>query len=121
MRHESTPTINAEMTIRRMDLTDGDREAVASLADLDSHQGLDGPVLGVEVEGSLLAAVSLSTGELVADPFSRTAELRALLELRAMQLRRRSPKGGSRLPRRRSRPAVGGAPAGSILSLPRWG
>jgi hypothetical protein len=118
MRHESAPTINTEMTIRRVDVDDGDREAVAELAALDSRQTLDGPVLGIEVEGKLLAAISLATGELISDPFSRTAELRTLLELRARQLRRRGSK--LRLPHR-SRPALGGSPAGTIVSLPRWG
>jgi hypothetical protein len=118
MRHETTPTINTEMTIRRMDLTETDRASVASLADLDTRPHLDGPVLGVEVEGSLLAAVSLETGDLISDPFSRTAELRTLLETRAAQLRRRNSKRGLR---RGRRPAVGGSPAGTIISLPRWG
>jgi hypothetical protein len=118
MRHETTSTINTEMTIRRMDLTDTDRASVASLADLDTHPHLEAPVLGVEVEGSLLAAISLETGDVISDPFSRTAELRTLLETRAAQLRRRGSKRGLR---RGSRPAVGGSPAGTIISLPRWG
>jgi hypothetical protein len=120
MRHESAPTINTEMTIRRMDAGDSDRESVAELAALDSHQTLEGPVLGIEVEGKLRAAISLATGETISDPFSRTAELRTLLQLRARQLRRRGSKRGLRLPHR-SRPALGGSPAGTIVSLPRWG
>jgi hypothetical protein len=120
MRHESAPTINTEMTIRRMDAEDSDREAVAELAARDSRETLDGPVLGIEVEGTLLAAISLATGEIISDPFSRTAELRNLLELRARQVQRRGSKRGLRLPHR-SRPALGGAPAGTIISLPRWG
>jgi hypothetical protein len=120
MSDESAPTINTEMTIRRMDVDDGDRESVAELAALDSRQTPAGPVLGIEVEGKLLAAVSLATGETISDPFSRTAELRTLLELRARQLQRRGSKRGLRLPHR-SRPALGGAPAGTIISLPRWG
>jgi hypothetical protein len=120
MRHESAPTINTEMTIRRMDVGDRDREAIAELAALDSSEALEGPVLGLEVEGNLLAAISLTTGQMISDPFSRTAELRTLLELRARQLQRRGSKLGARLPRR-SRPALGGSPAGTIVSLPRWG
>ena len=120
MRHDTVPTITSEITIRRMDLADADRDSVAELADLDSRRAPDGPVLGAEVEGTLLAAISLTTGDVIADPFSRTAELRPLLETRAVQLRRRGSKPGLRLPRR-SRPAVGGAPAGSIIRLPRWG
>jgi hypothetical protein len=119
MTHE-TATINSQITIRRMDLSDADRGSVSELADLDSRHAPEGPVLGAEVEGTLLAAISLTTGDVIADPFSRTAELRALLETRAGQVRRRGSKRGLGLPRRR-RPAVGGAPAGSIIRLPRWG
>jgi len=121
--HNHPGTLNTEMTIRRIDLTDEGREAIARLSELDSSEVLEGPVLGLEVEGSLLAAISLTNGELVSDPFSRTAELRSLLKLRAAQLRRRGSRRerGLRIPRRRSRPAVGGSPAGTIISLPRWG
>ncbi len=78
--------INSAMTIRRMDVTDADQAALARLAELDSGAELEGPVLGAEVEGRLLAAISIETGEVIADPFSRTSELRALLKLRAAQL-----------------------------------
>jgi hypothetical protein len=120
MRHESAPTINTEMTIRRMDVGDSDRKAIAELAALDSREALAEPVLGIEVEGKVLAAISLATGEMISDPFSRTAELRTLLDLRARQLQRRGSKRGLRLPHR-SRPALGGSPAGTIVALPRWG
>jgi hypothetical protein len=76
-------------------------------------------VLGLEIEDSLLAAVSLSTGDAIADPFSRRDELRRMLELRATQIRGRARKRGRRLGK--GRPAVGGSPAGSIITLPRWG
>jgi hypothetical protein len=115
-------TVNATMTIRRMDLAGADLEAVTRLAELDSRAPLDGPVLGIEVEGVLLAAISLNTGKAVADPFSRTSELRALLKLRVAQIQeRRSDTRGrrARVFSRRSRPAVGGSPPGQIISLPR--
>jgi len=83
-------TTNTTLTIRQ--LTDSDDADVARLAELDSSSGLRAPLLGAEVEGRLLAAVSVETGEVLADPFSRTAELRDMLELRALQLRKRSPK-----------------------------
>ncbi len=113
-----TTTTDSAITIRRMDLSNDDRDAVAELADRDSRDHLNGPVLGLEVEGRLLAAISLSSGAEVSDPFAPTDELRSVLELRAGQLRKRF--GGSR-ERKRSRPAVGGSPAGSIIKLPRWG
>jgi hypothetical protein len=117
----SETTINTQLTIRRMDLTEVDREAVATLAARDSGDPLDGPVIGIEVEGQLLAAASLSSGEVVADPFSRTDELQAMLALRAAQLARRElgPRRGLRLPGRRPRLALAGGPPGSIATIPR--
>jgi hypothetical protein len=117
---ENTETINAATTIRRLDLTDADHEAVARLAERDSARSLEGPVLGLEVEGSLVAATSLTNGRTIADPFSRSDELRSLLELRASQLRRRGwRRGAGRFGRRRRRPAVGGGPPGHLGPLPR--
>lgn len=112
--------INTAMTIRRMDLTEADRSAVAQLAARDSGAPLEAPVLGIEVEGRLLAARSLSSGEVVADPFSRTAELRAMLELRAAHLQRRRPglARGHRFARR-GRLAIGAGPSGGMATLPR--
>ncbi|HEY8000510.1 MAG TPA: hypothetical protein VID76_01155 [Solirubrobacterales bacterium] len=114
--------INATMTIRRMDLDDGDARALARLAALDSRAQLEGPVLGAEVEGRLLAAIAVASGDVVADPFSRTSELRALLKLRRAQIQERSAgtrRRRSRIFGRSSRPAVGGSPAGQIITLPR--
>ncbi|HXV52759.1 MAG TPA: hypothetical protein VD765_05980 [Solirubrobacterales bacterium] len=114
--------LNSAMTIRRLDLTDRDLEALEKLAELDSGEALEGAVLGIEVEGRLLAAIEIETGKVIADPFSRTSELRALLKLRASQLDNRPgrlPKRELRLFGRRTRPAVGGSPAGQIISLPR--
>src|SRR5215207_2080363 len=103
-----TETINNATIIRRMDLTNADHEALARLAERDSARLPQSPVLGLEVEGSLVAATSLTSGETIADPFSRSDELRSLLELRAAQLRRRgSRRGAGRFGRRRRRPAVG--------------
>lgn len=76
------------LTIRR--LTAGDGPAIRRLAELDSKPEPKRPLIGAEVEGRLLAAYSLPAGEGIADPFSRTAELLALLELRATQLVSRS-------------------------------
>lgn len=118
MNNETSAPVNAAITIRRLDLREDDRAPLARLAELDSHPGLEGPVLGVEVEGRLLAAISLASGDTIADPFSRTGELTDLLQARARQLRRRNRKHRVR---RSGRPAVAGGPAGSIITLPRWG
>jgi hypothetical protein len=67
--------------------TDSDAEGrLASVAARDSQRLPEGPWLVAEVEGATLAVLSLADGAFVADPFSRTVELRALLELRAKQL-----------------------------------
>ncbi len=109
------------ITIRRIDVTGDDQAALVRLADLDSHNRLEGPALGAEVDGRLLAAMSIETGEVIADPFSRTSELRAMLKLRLAQLDQRH--GGrqhrSRIFGPRSRPALGGSPAGQIVTLQR--
>ncbi len=114
-------TENASIVIRPLSAGETDRRALADLAQRDSRRPLAGPVLGAEVDGRLLAAISLAGGDLIADPFKPTSELRAMLKLRAAQL----AQGGR--PRRRSRgifgrparPAVGGSPAGEIIALQR--
>ncbi len=115
--------VNTALTIRRLDLDDAGAAALTKLAELDSHEPLAGPVIGAEVEGRLLAAISIASGDVIADPFSRTSELRALLKLRVAQLQHRRGEHrrprGSRLIGRGGRPAVGGSPAGQIITLPR--
>jgi hypothetical protein len=64
-----------------------DGAAVARLAQLDTASPPDSPLLGAIVEGRLLAAHSLATGESIADPFRHTAEIRSLLAERASQVR----------------------------------
>jgi len=44
------------------------------------------PHLVAEVDGSIRAALSLRTGETIADPFTHTAHLRHMLAVRASQL-----------------------------------
>ena len=105
------------LVIRRLE---GDDLAAAKrLAQLDSSPLPEGDLLGALVEGRLLAAISLQGGESIADPFSRTTELRALLELRAAQLRRRV-NGHRRLRRSLPRPKPHAALAGSPPGAERW-
>ncbi len=78
------------VTIRRLGAAD--TPVVLRLVELDSKDVPEGDLLGAEIEGRLVAVAPISGGETVADPFSRTSELRALLELRAAQLRNRSPR-----------------------------
>ena len=78
------------VTIRRLGAAD--TPAVLQLAELDSKDVPEGDLLGAEIEGKLVAVAAIAGGETVADPFSRTGELRALLELRVAQLRNREPR-----------------------------
>ena len=114
--HFPTTAQTDGISIRR--LGRDDLGEVGRLAQLDSRRPPEGALLGVEIEGRLLAAISLTTGESMADPFSRTGELRALLELRAAQLRRRENHRGRplHLPRPRARAALAGSPPGAA----RW-
>ena len=104
---------SAAVTIRKA--RSDDAAALAVLAERDSGRTLDGDVVVAEVEGAILAAISLENGMVLADPFSRTRELRNLLELRRAQLQRRSRP--SRLPalirRGRPRAALAGSPPGA--------
>lgn len=74
-----------DLTIRRD--TDADAPAMRRLAGLDSRRPLTGPLLVAEVAGEPWAALALDSGDVVADPFRRTADLVALLHERARHLR----------------------------------
>jgi hypothetical protein len=76
---------SGEISIRR--LTGDDTEALDRVAGRDSAGLPTGEVLGAEVDGRLIAAISITTGETVADPFTRTDVARSMLVLRAAQLR----------------------------------
>lgn len=65
-----------------------DDAALARLAQLDCAEPPRAPVLLAEVAGEPAVALSLADGAVVADPFTPTTELIALLRLRARQLRR---------------------------------
>jgi hypothetical protein len=116
--HPPTTTTHADGVVLRR-LEGDDLRSVDRLAHLDSRRPPRGPLLGAEIEGRLVAAISLQTGEAIADPFSRTVEVRALLELRAAQIRRRQSVRRRR-PRRVSRPRARAALAGSPPGAPAW-
>lgn len=73
-----------------------DAPALHRLAALDSALPLRGEVLMAEAGGEVLAALSLEDGSAVADPFSPTAALVALLRLRRDQLCRPDPPSRAR-------------------------
>jgi len=86
------------IALRIASAADGD--ALDRLSELDSRPLPPGPHLVAVREGRLDAAISLATGELVADPFRPTADLADLLRFAARRLRR------ERRRRRRSEPLL---------------
>ena len=72
---------------------DADAAAVRELAERDSRSVPSGPLLVVESAGRLLAAISLESGEAIADPFEPTAHLLAALRAHAaaQRIERRKP------------------------------
>jgi hypothetical protein len=74
-----------------------DAEAVQRLAALDSVAPLHGRVLLAELDGAPVAAVSLETGGVAADPFQFTEDAVRMLALRRYQLMR---QGGDVAPAR---------------------
>ena len=76
-----------EVTIR--EATPLDVERLRQLAERDSAPIPEGPLMVGEVEGEIRAAVSMTSGATIADPFHRTADVIALIYARTDQLRRR--------------------------------
>jgi hypothetical protein len=71
-----------------------DVRALVRLAELDTRPLPAGRVLVAAVAGQIRAALSVDTGELIADPFAATAQLEALLRLRAEQVDRTAGRRG---------------------------
>jgi hypothetical protein len=67
--------------------TRADLPAIASLAELDSARVPRGRVLLAELRGSVVAAISLESGVLFADPFVSTAEVVKDLRAKAAEVR----------------------------------
>ena len=92
-----------------------DSPALTRLAQLDCANAPSHPLLVAELSGQPVAAVSLADGAVIADPFVPTAEVVALLKLRARQLTRAGAEYGRGAPRpgllRRFRRAALGARA----------
>ena len=81
-----------QVTIRRA--YPDDEGELARLAALDSRRLPGGDLLVGEVDGVLWAAVSISAGVAIADPFRASAGIVRLLEIRAAQLRAADGAGG---------------------------
>lgn len=99
-----------------------DAEALHRLAERDSADVPVGDVLVAAVGGELRAAVAVSDGSAIADPFHPTGELVRLLSARVAQLRASDESAGRRglaalLPRRRRRPGLSPQPAGTLRAI----
>lgn len=98
------PEISHEVGIR---LAQSDDQATLKrLAALDSQQLLDGDTLIAEVDGVAVAALSLHTGRVLADPFAHTEAVVDLLRVRAS---RDTPRPRARRVWRWHRPATADA------------
>jgi hypothetical protein len=89
---------------------DGDEAALLRLAERDSSVVPAGRLLAAEAGGRLVAAISIESHAVIADPFLPTADAVDLLRRRAAQIRRaHGSTGPPRLPSLRRRPS--GEPA----------
>lgn len=84
VRRGTPASAEGSLTVRA--LGEADRARIAHLAALDSELVPQGRLLGAEIAGALVAAMSLDSGETIADPFRPSAEARELLAVRARQL-----------------------------------
>jgi hypothetical protein len=66
--------------------TSDDAHALERLAALDGQKPLSGTALIGEMDGSPAAAISLTDGRVIADPFKKTAHLVPLLTMRRRAL-----------------------------------
>jgi hypothetical protein len=103
----STTPISTEPVLTRR-ATAADAARIDELARLDDKRLPAGPFLVADVNGEIVAAVSLSSATVVADPFRLTSDTVALLRLRASQLSSASKLGARRT---RREPQVHGATA----------
>src|SRR5215203_1285435 len=87
---------------------DADMPSVLRLARLDSSRPPAGAILVAEDAGEIVAATSLEDGATIADPFRSTADVVALLKLRAERMQPDGPPRprGPRLFLRRLRPGA---------------
>jgi hypothetical protein len=66
--------------------TADDRRALERLAQLDSTRAPAGETVIGELQGKLVAAVSMIDGKTISDPFVAGSEIAELVRLRAQQL-----------------------------------
>ena len=99
--------MDSRLTLRRAG-TD-DEAAVARVAALDSSRPPAAPAIIAELDGRIVAAISVGDGAVVADPFEPTAQIVQALRLRREHLSPAPGHGGRMLRHLRIlRPAAGG-------------
>lgn len=81
-----------EPTITIRTATHADAPILARLAALDETAAIHLPALIAEEDGRPVATRSLADGMIAADPFTRTADVIELLELRASRLTGPAPR-----------------------------
>ena len=84
MSTTSTNPVAEAVLMRRATTEDSAR--IRTLALLDNKRVPAGPFLVAEAGGEIVAARSLTTGAVVADPFRLTSDIVAMLRLRAGQV-----------------------------------
>jgi hypothetical protein len=94
--HQGMTPYNTAPTVLIRAARGSDGPALARLAALDSRALPAGDLLVAEADGELVAALAPETGERVADPFRRTADVVALLALRAQRLGAGRPRRARR-------------------------
>jgi hypothetical protein len=77
--------VDSSVLIRAARGSDG--PALRRLAELDSRPLPEGDLLIAESDDEVVAALSIETGDRVADPFRRTADVVDLLAFRARRMR----------------------------------
>lgn len=78
--------ISADSIVTLRPATAADAPAVERLAQLDSARVPGGELLLAVVDGTPLAAMSVDTGDVIADPFSRTLDLVRMLHERVARI-----------------------------------
>ena len=84
LRTDTLSMTSAAFTLRQA--ASADRTALDELAQLDSRRLTDDRYTVAEIDGRIVAAISNTTGDAIADPFRRTAEIVELLRAHAGQV-----------------------------------
>jgi hypothetical protein len=85
-REARPPALGPERTITLRVSDPADEREIARLAELSERAAASGRYLVADVDGQVWAALPLSGGEPIGDPFLPTLEVKQLLSVRAGQL-----------------------------------